>query len=135
FYERTGVALDFDCQVPALRLAADVEVQTFHILQEALANVRRHSGARRARLRVERDGSDVVFSVHDDGCGFPLQSCAQQRAGRSSFGLDIMRERGQAIGAKVTFENAPGGGARVVIRVPAGDPVGEPPSMTEQLHD
>jgi len=128
FYERTGVALDFDCRIPELRLSADVEVQTFHILQEALANVRRHSGARNARLRVEREGPDVVFSVHDDGCGFALQACQGKGTARTSFGLDIMRERAQAIGARVTFENAPGGGARVVVRVPARDSAGEPPA-------
>lgn len=126
FYERTGIALDFDCSMPELRLAADVEVQMFHILQEALANVRRHSGARRARLRVERDGGEVVFSVADDGCGFALQAPAGPGASRSSFGLDIMRERAQAIGARVSFEDAPGGGALVTVRVAAGESAGEP---------
>lgn len=122
FYERTGVALEFDCRIPQLRLPAEVEVQTFHILQEALANVRRHSGARRAWLRVERDGPDVVFSVHDDGRGFARPAPASRRAARTSFGLEIMRERAQAIGARVAFDNPPAGGARVVVRVPAGDP-------------
>lgn len=122
FYERTGVALEFDCRIPELRLPAEVEVQAFHILQEALANVRRHSGARRALLRVERDGHDVVFSVHDDGRGFARPAPASGRAARTSFGLEIMRERAQAIGARVAFDNPPGGGARVVVRVPAGDP-------------
>ena len=129
FYERTGIALDFDCRMPQLRLAADVEVQMFHILQEALANVRRHSGARRARLRVERDGADVVFSVDDDGCGFTTKDCGGGRAAsRSSFGLDIMRERAEAIGARMSFETPPGGGARVVVRIAAVDTAGEPPA-------
>jgi two-component system nitrate/nitrite sensor histidine kinase NarX len=134
FYERTGIALDFDCRMPQLRLAADVEVQMFHILQEALANVRRHSGARRARLRVERVGADVVFSVDDDGCGFTTKDCGGGRAApRSSFGLDIMRERAEAIGARVSFENPPGGGARVVVRIAAVDPAGETKG-TEAAH-
>src|SRR5690606_40471390 len=103
-------------------------VQMFHILQEALANVRRHSGARRARLRVERAGADVVFSVDDDGCGFTTKGCDGGRAApRSSFGLDIMRERAEAIGARVSFENPPAGGARVVVRIAAVDPAAERP--------
>lgn len=134
FYERTGVALDFDCRVPAIRLPADVEVQTFHIVQEALANVRRHSGARRALLRVERDGNDVVFSVSDDGSGFPAQGCAREGGRRSSFGLDIMRERAESIGARVAFDNAPGGGARVVVRVPATDAAGGHVPAAEASH-
>ncbi|MCL4185804.1 MAG: GAF domain-containing protein [Burkholderiaceae bacterium] len=120
FYERSGITLDFDCRVPALRLAADAEVQVFHIVQEALANVRRHSGARRARLQVERDGDDVVFEVRDDGKGFPPQSCRAAGAVRSSFGLEIMRERAESIGARMSYGNSPGAGARVTIRVPTG---------------
>jgi two-component system nitrate/nitrite sensor histidine kinase NarX len=120
FYERCGIAFEFDCRVPALRLAADTEVQLFHIVQEALANVRRHSGARSALLRVERDGADVVFDVRDDGKGFEPQPRAPEGAVRSSFGLEIMRERADSIGARLWYGNAPGGGARVTIRVPAG---------------
>ncbi|KAA0209653.1 MAG: histidine kinase [Lautropia sp.] len=123
FYERTGVALEFDCRIPELRLPAEVEVQAFHILQEALANVRRHSGARRAWLRIERDGPDVVFSVRDDGRGFMQPAACGKRAARPGFGLEIMRERAQAIGARVAFESPPSGGARVVVRIPAGEPV------------
>ncbi len=121
FYERTGIALDFDCRVPQLRLAAEVEVQVFHILQEALANVRRHSGAARALLTVERDGSELVFTVVDDGRGLPPATGGRAGAGRASFGLDIMRERAEAIGARIRFDNAPGAGARVVLRVAAGE--------------
>jgi two-component system nitrate/nitrite sensor histidine kinase NarX len=121
FYERSGIALDFDCRMPTLRLSADAEVQVFHIVQEALANVRRHSGARRARLQVERDGADVVLEVHDDGKGFPPQPCREAGTVRSSFGLEIMRERAESIGARLSYGNAPGGGAKVTIRVPAGE--------------
>jgi signal transduction histidine kinase len=90
-------------------------------VQEALANVRRHSGARRARLQVERDGADVVLEVHDDGKGFPPQPCREAGTVRSSFGLEIMRERAESIGARLSYGNAPGGGAKVTIRVPAGE--------------
>ncbi len=130
FYERTGVALEFDCRIPELRLPAEVEVQAFHILQEALANVRRHSGARRAWLRIERDGPDVVFSVRDDGCGFTRPASCGKRTARPGFGLEIMRERAQAIGARVAFESPPSGGARVVVRIPAGEP-----AAAEARHD
>ncbi len=130
FYERTGVALEFDCRIPELRLPAEVEVQAFHILQEALANVRRHSGARRAWLRIERDGPDVVFSVRDDGCGFTRPASCGKRTARPGFGLEIMRERAQAIGARLAFESPPSGGARVVVRIPAGEP-----AAAEARHD
>jgi len=121
FFERTGIAMDFECPAGDLRLPADREVQVYHVVQEALANVRRHSGARHATLRVERRGNKLVIAVEDDGSGFPpvvLGKGDAKADARASFGLQIMRERAESIGATVSFENRPVGGARVVIRVP-----------------
>ncbi len=121
FFERTGIALEFDSQVQVPRLPADQETQLFYIVQEALANVRKHADARNASLTVERVDREIVITVQDDGRGFAAQEdrgVAEAASDRASFGLEIMRDRAQAIGARIVFDDAPGGGARVRVRLP-----------------
>jgi len=118
FFDRTGITLDFDCRVDDFRLSADREVEVFHIVQEALANVRKHSGAKHARLRVARRGGELVLEVDDDGAGFPAVGAGGRLGARSSFGLKIMKERAESIGARISFGRASKRGARVTLRVP-----------------
>jgi len=118
FRDSSGIALEFDERIPDLRLPGESEVQLFFIVQEALANIRKHAGATRARLVVRnvRDGIEVV--IEDNGRG--LVPTAGQGAGgpTGSFGLRIMRERAQRFGGRVTIESLPEGGARVRVFVP-----------------
>ena len=70
YYDRTGIVLVFDNRTTDLGLSVEEESQVFHIMQEALANVARHSGAKHARLTVELVGGEYRFAVEDDGLGF-----------------------------------------------------------------
>lgn len=137
FFERSGIALDFQCAGEDLGLTADQEVQLFHVAQELLANVRRHSGARHASMRIERKARQLTLQVADDGRGFPaavLDSASGQPCAGAGFGLQILCERAQSIGASVTLENAVGGGARVSVRLPLARPgasAGRAPALAE----
>lgn len=90
-----------------------VELQVLRILQEALSNVRKHSGAERAWLRCREVDGGLVAEVRDDGVGFAPE--ARQRGHLPRFGLAIMRERAEAIGAELTVDSAPGEGTRVTM--------------------
>ncbi|MFH1604975.1 MAG: histidine kinase, partial [Pseudomonadota bacterium] len=70
FHDRTGIELTFDNRSTKLGLSAEEEINVFHIMQEALANVARHSGAKNARLSIELAGGEYRFTVEDDGLGF-----------------------------------------------------------------
>lgn len=118
FHERTGIWLDFESHAPDLRLDAEREVQVFRIVQEALANVRKHSGARHVRLRLEAQDGEVRVTVEDDGTGLPPE------AGRGGFGMEIMRERADALGGRVAIERIEGGGTRVHLALPVCAPAG-----------
>jgi two-component system nitrate/nitrite sensor histidine kinase NarX len=118
FEERTGVALTIDNRTADLRLPADQEVQVYQIVQEALANVIKHAGARHARIVIERSARRVRISVEDDGRGVPRGSRHAGAAGEH-FGLDIMRERAQRIGGNLEIRSAPGKGTRVRLVLPA----------------
>ncbi|HOQ98858.1 MAG TPA: GAF domain-containing sensor histidine kinase [Anaerolineae bacterium] len=96
--------------------APRVGMQVFYIILEALANVRKHSHARRAWVRFEAEGAGVCVTVEDDGRGFDPQQAPQ--ANSRHFGLQTMRERAQSVGGRVTVVSQVGRGTRVVIWVP-----------------
>jgi signal transduction histidine kinase len=72
-----------------------VEQAIFRVAQEALANVARHSGATSAALSLRAQASELVLRVSDNGCGFDAGSA------RAGMGLRSMRERAEAIGARL----------------------------------
>ncbi len=108
--------IETELQLPqgSVDLPDDAGFQALRIVQESLANVRKHADAHRVRVRVERASGVVTVSVSDDGHGFdPAQA---QSPGH--YGLGILRERAVAIGGSVVIESRPGGGCEVVLRVP-----------------
>ena len=126
FRDRTGIELDYQNRVADFRLSVDQEAQVFFIIQEALANVARHSGATRARLAFEGAGDYYVATVEDNGRGGQgFFAIANRTSGfeehpklRDHFGLTIMRERARQIGGRVEVANLPAGGFRVRLTFP-----------------
>jgi two-component system nitrate/nitrite sensor histidine kinase NarX len=131
FADRTGVELAFENRLADLNLGVDEEANAFHILQEALANIGRHSGATRARLVLEERGGEYVFTVEDDGVGFFAIGDAPgdgEHAGlRHHLGVNIMRERAQRLAGRIEISNLPQRGARVRLVLPA-DPAARAPA-------
>jgi len=132
FQKRTGIGLDFRNRIVDLRLTVDQEAQVFFIVQEALANVGRHSGATRATLSLEGAGDHYLVTVDDNGQGGQGFFAIANRTGgfdehphlRDHFGLSIMRERARLIGGRVEVANLPAGGFRVRLVFPALSPAG-----------
>ena len=121
FLDRTGVGLDFVNHVRDLDLPVGREVQVFHIVQEALANVCQHANARRARLTLECQGAGYEIVVEDDGVGMPADP-AGERGETGHYGIAIMRERASRLGGELTLDSAPGAGTRVRLYFPAMEP-------------
>lgn len=93
-----------------------LRVELGRIVQEALANVRRHSGARRVRVVLEGDPEGgILMEVEDDGRGFEPSTV------REGVGLSAMRERAREIGGELTVESSAGEGTRVRFRAPLPD--------------
>ena len=86
------------------------------ILQEALSNARKHSGATKVHVQIHEERGYLVASVEDDGTGFDPSNRPREAFPR--FGLAIMRERAESIGGSLDLETSPGGGTRVKIQVP-----------------
>jgi signal transduction histidine kinase len=86
-------------------------VEVLRIVQEALTNARRHSGASNIHVNLRAEENDLVVEVTDDGRGFAPEASP-------GVGSRSMRERAVGIGGEVEIESATGQGTRVRLRVP-----------------
>jgi PAS domain S-box-containing protein len=103
------IELFVDQGVPATPLG-EVGTNLMRVLQEALTNARRHSGARKVLVSLRVEGDDLLAEVSDDGRGFDPETPA-------GIGLKSMGERAAALGGKIEIESEPGEGTRVRLRV------------------
>ncbi|HEX9800944.1 MAG TPA: GAF domain-containing sensor histidine kinase [Thermoanaerobaculia bacterium] len=115
--DQTGIAVDSELE-PAVRFLPEREVQVLRIVQEALANVRKHAGASRVQVKLTQLEKEATLEVADDGRGF--DAAAPPHDGRPRFGLVTMRERAQAVEGELEIETVPERGTRVRLRVPVG---------------
>ena len=128
FSKRTGIRTQLTHDGLQHRLPSDVEVCVYRIVQEALTNVARHSGAASCSVSVVRTSSQVQFAIEDQGRG--LTAAARMSEPRRGLGLIGMRERAQALAGRFAIENRPEGGTRVSVTlpVPAASESREPPT-------
>ena len=127
FEHQTGLPTTLTMTGQGLPLAPDVQIQVLHIVQEALSNVRKHAGATRVELRVQRH-PHWRFEVHDDGQGFDPEAVPPDSL---HVGLGIMRERAQRIGAELTVASqVAGGGTCVRLELPSAVLADSPAAST-----
>lgn len=98
------------------RLEANTELQVLRIVQESLANVRKHAGARRVEVSMKQEEAALQVTVHDDGAGFNPAELGRSEFPR--FGLSTMRERAETIGGTFQVESTPGAGTRITLELP-----------------
>lgn len=118
--ESSGLGVELEVEPVDHLLAPDAKLVLYRVIQEALSNVLRHSGASRARVRLRPEGRHVLGSVEDDGRGFEPELVEGREGG---LGLVGMQERAAMVGGQLAIESRPGEGTRVRVRLPA-DPVG-----------
>lgn len=106
---------------------ADIRAIAFRIVQEALANVRKHAGASRVVVTVASDESGVRVRVQDDGAGFEAERIATGIPGH--LGLPTMRERAQLVGGRCSIDSTPGAGTVVDVWLPVGASLSQPSGL------
>jgi nitrate/nitrite-specific signal transduction histidine kinase len=94
-------------------------LQVTRIVQEAIANIRKHAGVCNAGIHLDQDEQWMHIVVEDDGVGF--DATRQENAGEPHYGLQIMRERAESVGGTLMIDSAPGKGTRVTITAPLTD--------------
>ena len=124
YFDRVGISLEIRNSVHSLNLTDEQEVQVFYIVQEALANIAKHSMARRAIVSIARDQQHLEFRIEDDGLGMDepsvstLITLAKGLAPSNHFGLEIMQSRAKRLGGSLVVGPNDGGGTRVRLLLP-----------------
>jgi signal transduction histidine kinase len=108
---QAGIAVDVDLRGIDAGIPDDVQTVLFRVVQEALTNTARHSGARSASIVAGARGGRLRLVVEDDGDGFDPASPT------SRLGLVGIHERVGLIGGRLRIESSPGGGTAVVVDV------------------
>lgn len=114
FSERTRIPCEFACNVAELSLESEQATAVFRMLQEALTNAARHSGASQVEVTIFREGNDVTLTVRDNGKGFSPDRDRKI----DSFGILGMEERAYLLGGRVHISSVPGSGTEIEIRIP-----------------
>lgn len=100
-----------------ITLAAEIEDELLRLLQEAVSNAARHSRCQTVRAEVTYDDAGIQVVISDDGRG--IEPTVLEHGKPGHFGLEGMRQRAVLLGASLDIRNAPQGGVRVTVQVPA----------------
>lgn len=109
---RARIPVGVHAEETCVELPADVRVALYRIAQEALNNVVKHSGATKAMVSLTCRAEGLRLLVEDDGTGF------SETAGVGKLGLGIMRERAEAVGARIEVRSEQGRGTSVQVDWP-----------------
>lgn len=113
---RLDAAVDFESEGLAERLAPEVELVIYRVVQEALTNIARHANATRVAIRLRFEEAAVEAVVEDNGQGFDVAEATSSR--ERGLGLFGMRERVELVGGTFNINTRPGEGTSIRIRVP-----------------
>jgi signal transduction histidine kinase len=124
FTDRHGIEIDFSSENVPRIVDPDVALCLFRIVQEALQNLRKHSGAAKAEVKLIRRADKIFVSVSDQGKGFDMNDT------RANEGLGVrsMGERARLLRGIFKIHSKPGRGTRVEAAIPL-------PSAMEQNHE
>jgi signal transduction histidine kinase len=110
--KQTGTDISYEKSGTSFPVSGGAGIHIYRVLQEALNNVTRHSGARQAWVRLRFADRELVLEVEDHGKGFGTNGS------RPGIGLVAMRERAELLGGSVDFNQPAQGGTLVRLRVP-----------------
>jgi signal transduction histidine kinase len=124
FTDRQGVEIDFSAENIPRVVDPDVALCLFRIVQEALQNLRKHSGSEKAEVKLIRRADKIFVSVSDQGKGFDMNDTKSNEG----LGVRSMGERARLLRGSFKIHSTPGRGTRVEAAIPL-------PSAMEQNHE
>jgi signal transduction histidine kinase len=129
---RTGISTAIAVDGPFNALSASQRIALLRVLQEALSNIRQHSGSGEVVVMLRDEGAEgVCLVIRDDGHGFDPERVVPAEDGESGLGLVGMRERLRLLGGRLDVESAPGGPTIVRATLPPWQgPAAQPPNSS-----
>jgi signal transduction histidine kinase len=109
-----NLEIDFSSQDVPTHVQPDVALCLFRIVQEALQNLKKHSGAARAQVNLRRAGNILFLFIHDEGKGVDVSQLNQ----KMGLGIGSMRGRVQVLGGQFEIHSEPGKGTTIEVWVP-----------------
>lgn len=112
---RTGLTIALQIRANIGRLPSIIETAIFRVIQEALSNIHRHAEATHVEVIIEEDGSDLKFSIIDNGRGIMLETLDQSR---KNLGLARMVDYAELLNGKLKILSEPHQGTQVILMIP-----------------
>ena len=100
------VRIDKDISIDESDVPESLKIVIYRVLQEALNNVAKHSGADRVTIALKKRNSDIELAIEDNGCGFDLEESLSGDSSERGFGLGSMKERIEFSGGSFSIESA-----------------------------
>ncbi|MBU1169148.1 MAG: PAS domain-containing protein [Proteobacteria bacterium] len=119
FSTRSGIHVDFfSAGLEQFRIDPDSEINLYRLVQEALNNIRKHSKANNATIRLVASYPHVILRIDDNGIGFEADLQSTIGLKNKHMGLRSMEERVNLMGGRIRLKSCPGSGTRLFVEVP-----------------
>ena len=122
FQDKAKLPIKFELEVSSKRLSDAVELTLYRIIQEALNNIQKHSGASQATLRLKQNGASLKLNIADNGKGLRAASGNSKPLKHPGMGLLNMRERAAFLGGTFSIESNARKGTEIEVRIPLAGP-------------
>ncbi len=114
FQAKYNFEIDFSMLGEKKKYDLALESALFRLLQEAITNIRKHAGIKKALITMDDNGKTLTVVIKDEGRGFNTELLP----GRDSYGIPGMKERVQLLDGDMVINSHPGQGTQIIIRVP-----------------
>ncbi|SPD72735.1 hypothetical protein PITCH_A1510024 [uncultured Desulfobacterium sp.] len=119
FSEKTGIRVDFhSAGIENLTISYESMIHLYRVVQEGLNNIRKHSSAKNATIRLVASYPQLIIRIEDDGKGFNLAQSLVRASNEKRMGIQSMQERASLLQGSMRIESVPGKGSKIIIRIP-----------------
>jgi len=133
FLKRNGITCEYVEENVSDHLPDPVKTCVYRIVQEALHNCEKHSGASKVRVAVQQSSGILQVEILDDGRGFEVNAKGMPSK-TTGLGLLGIRERAAIVGGSLEIDSAPGRGTRIALRIPVVEPASPAvPNVSDQV--
>ncbi len=129
--ERSGIEFQIEAGPGVAEAPSALDTTVFRVVQEAVSNALRHSGAKHLRVVLRAEAGALDLLIEDDGVGFDPEIVGRRMKRGEHLGLLGMTERVRNAGGTIRFDSRAGGGSRIEVRLPYPQPAADTPAAME----